>query len=171
MNLAKLRFDPTQIEYWADRYDYPIDDIVSNLKISIQEQKFLTKTDLLTLAQWKSPRSTHHINKNQESYIEAITHFALSTSNKRARIQSLTILDGVGWPMASCILHFYHHQPYPILDFRALWSISIDIPSQYSFDFWIDYVQYCRQLAKSNQISMRKLDCALWQYSKENQST
>lgn len=30
---------------------------------------------------------------------------------------------------------------------------------------------FCRQVADRNRIDMRKLDRALWQYSKENQPT
>ena len=74
-------------------------------------------------------------------------------------------------PARSVVLHFFHNDPYPILDFRALWSISLDVPSQYDFDFWWNYVEYCRALSTESHLDMRQLDRALWQYSKENQET
>ncbi|MBI4851367.1 MAG: hypothetical protein HY819_06015 [Acidobacteria bacterium] len=43
--------------------------------------------------------------------------------------------------------------------------------TQYSFSFWWDYVLFCREIAERNSISMRVLDRALWQYSKDNQAT
>jgi hypothetical protein len=67
------------------------------------------------------------------------------------------------------ILHLFDKGKYPILDFRALFSISVDVPSQYNFDFWWEYVEFCRELAETNDVSIRTLDRALWQYSKENQ--
>ena len=59
---------------------------------------------------------------------------------------------------------------YPILDFRALWSVTLEVPKQYGFSFWWPYVEYCRRdLVSSSDVRMRILDRALWQYSKENQ--
>jgi hypothetical protein len=56
------------------------------------------------------------------------------------------------------------------MDFRALWSLGIDDPpNPYTFDIWWEYTQYCRDLSKSTGVSMRDIDKALWQYSKENQ--
>lgn len=94
---------------------------------------------------------------------------ALTSTVERTRVEALTLLDGVQWPTASVILHFYHKDPYPIIDFRTLWSISMEVPSHYSFEFWWQYVEYCRLLAKRAHLEMRALDQALWQYSKENQ--
>jgi len=81
----------------------------------------------------------------------------------------MNFLDGVRWPTASVILHYFHREPYPIVDFRTLWSLSIDVPCDYSFVFWWDYVTYCRSLAQRLGLDVRQLDQALWQYSKENQ--
>jgi hypothetical protein len=39
----------------------------------------------------------------------------------------------------------------------------------YEFSFWWEYTQFCRKLAAEAGVSMRTLDRALWQYSKENQ--
>lgn len=58
---------------------------------------------------------------------------------------------------------------YPILDYRALWSLGIDPPPAYDFPFWRAYTLACRELAAGAGVSMRDLDRALWQYSKENQ--
>ena len=79
------------------------------------------------------------------------------------------LLDGVNWPTASVLLHFGARDPYPILDFRALWSLQVSVPKQYGFEFWWAYSECCRVLAKKHKVSMRTLDRALWQYSKEKQ--
>lgn len=133
----------------------------------------LSLSHLEQIVQWKSPRSVHWIQQkndpykqHKEPYIREVTRFALATCSERARIKALTLLDGVGWPTASVILHFYHTEPYPILDFRALWSVGADLEHKYDFAFWYEYVEFCRKEAKKAGVSMRTLDRALWQYSK-----
>lgn len=85
------------------------------------------------------------------------------------RIEVLTLLCGVGWPMASVILHFGYENQYPILDFRALWSLGVDAPNSYTFQIWEPYTHFTRELADKAGVSMRELDRALSQYSKEKQ--
>ena len=167
----ELKFNPNKISYWSERYGYPLnEDGVINLAPLIQKQGYMTKQQLQTLCQWKSARSSGNTRSNSQQYVKEVTNFALSSDNERSRIEALTLLDGVGWPTASAILHFYHADNYPILDFRALWSIGVDTPpSVYKYDFWQDYTDYCRVISKKHKVSMRILDKALWQYSKENQ--
>lgn len=98
-----------------------------------------------------------------------ITRFALKARSEKARIESLMILKGVSWPVASVILHFAFPDKYPILDFRAIWSLGWEQQRQYNFDFWQKYVKELKKLAKKYRVSLRKLDKALWEYSKENQ--
>ena len=84
------------------------------------------------------------------------------------RVQKILARAGYGWPTASVLLHFGYDNLYPILDFRALWSLGLEKPpSQYDFDFWMDYTHYCRQLAAETNVSMRTLDRALWQSAKK----
>jgi hypothetical protein len=99
-----------------------------------------------------------------------VTRTALSTESEQLRVEVLTLLNGVSWPTASVILHFCHREAYPILDFRALWSLGVEANDvRYNFDLWWGYTQACRRLAEETGLSMRELDRALWQYSKENQ--
>ena len=166
----ELKFNPNKISYWSERYGYPLnEDGVINLAPLIQKQGYMTKQQLQTLCQWKSARSSGNTRSNSQQYVKEVTNFALSSDNERSRIEALTLLDGVGWPTASAILHLYHADNYPILDFRALWSVNAKVPSQYSFDFWWEYVLLTRNLSEKYNIDMRSLDRALWQYSKEKQ--
>ena len=61
---------------------------------------------------------------NAEGFVNAVTATALATPDERLRIEVLTLLDGVDWPTASVVLHFCHADPYPILDYRAIWSLA-----------------------------------------------
>jgi hypothetical protein len=101
--------------------------------------------------------------------VEAVTRTAASATNERLRIEVLRLLKGVNWATASVILHFGVRDPYPILDYRALWSLGYDEPPSYDFDFWWSYVGFTRDLAAEQSVSMRALDRSLWQFSKQNQ--
>ncbi|MGA3100080.1 MAG: hypothetical protein ABSF25_26810 [Bryobacteraceae bacterium] len=135
-----------------------------------RENGYYTKAHFLELCRWKTPRSRPRCTANDEEYIRDVTALALATKNERLRIEVLTLLDGVGWPTASVLLHFGHWERYPILDFRALWSLSIPEPQgEYKFSFWWDYVQICREIAEKCGVTMRTLDRALWQFSSVHQ--
>ena len=166
----KLRFPARLIQDIAARYKDSIrDEEIMALKPGVLKRGYLLKTELSRVAYWKAPRSSGQVNRNSDEYVEEVTGFALRTTTERARVEILRILDGVSWPTGSVILHFFHQDPYPIIDYRALWSVSLEVPKQYTFDFWMMYVDFCRQLAESTGLDMRTLDRALWQYSKENQ--
>lgn len=81
----------------------------------------------------------------------------------------MTLPGGASWPTVSVILHLLNLDQYPILDFRAIWSVPLDVPDQYGFDYWQRYVEFCRGLASAMDVDRRTLDQALRKYSKENQ--
>ena len=166
----KLKFHKSKIEHWASRYDYKNEDVICNsLAPTLQRKKYLTKDDFMFLCRWKSPRPTKQAAKNDEAFIIEATKIALTTPNPRLSIEVLTLLRGVSWPVASVILHFGKDNEYPILDYRALWSLSVDQPRAYDFELWSSYSNFCNILANESGVSMRVLDRALWQYSKEKQ--
>jgi hypothetical protein len=173
----ELRFDYREIETWARRYILAQkakereteDRIEDTIGPNTRTKGFYSKGDFLELANWKSPRPKRHYERNDDDFLHEVTSVALTTSNERLRIEILTLLSGVDWRTASVLLHFGHFEPYPILDVRALWSLSISKPSTYNFSFWYGYVQVCRNISGHVGVSMRILDRALWQFSKENQ--
>ena len=165
----KLRFPESEIHQWAERYKSgSTEAYFSKIRSKVQEQGHLDKELLKRVGRWKSPRRVGLIERNDNIYIKDITSFAFGATSERARIKVLLCLNGIGWPTASAILHLFHKDRYPILDFRALWSIGLET-YKYSSSFWKDYTHFCRDISSSNQINMRTLDKALWQYSKENQ--
>ena len=165
-----LRFPEARIRQIAARYSYGLHDRdLIALRSNVRRTGFLEKAELKKVAVWEAPRSAGHVEKNDPKFVQEVTRFALGSASERARVEALTLLDGVSWPTASVILHFYHRDRYPILDFRALWSAGFDEPVRYDFEFWWAFVSFSREIATRNQISMRVLDKALWQYSKEKQ--
>lgn len=170
-DMFNLRFDIDKLHYWADRYEYPLEEyIAGSVAPRVKRTGYLAREDFLAICDWKTARTRKHVESNPDEFIHEVTKVSFSTQNERLRIAVLTLLAGVSWPSASVILHFCHKDPYPILDFRALWSLGVEVePHEYNFDFWWQYTIYCRRVADENSVTMRTLDKALWQYSKENQ--
>ena len=131
----------------------------------------MTQPEFLAMCRWKSARTQSYCARNSAEFVEEVTPVSFSTRNEALRIQVLTLLAGVDWPTASVILHFCSNEQYPVLDYRALWSLNTEQPNDYNFSFWQEYTEYFRKLAQRNNISMRTLDRALWQYSKEKQDS
>ena len=166
----RLRFPISRIAALHGRYVYPrTESELMQLTPLIRRQGYLTKEQLQRLAHWKSPRSAGKVEANTEGFVREITGLALTASDERTRIEPLTLLDGVSWPTASVILHLFHLDKYPLLDVRALWSVSAKPSSAHNFALWEKYVAFTRGIAERALVDMRVLDRALWQYSRENQ--
>ena len=101
--------------------------------------------------------------------MRTITRAALASEDDALKMDLLRMLPGVEWPTASTILHVCDRRPYPILDVRAVWSLGYGTPPRYTMEFWIAYVAFTRDLANRSGVSIRTVDQALWQYSKERQ--
>ncbi len=130
----RLRFPEAKILEWAKRYNYSQEETsLLELRPEVRRAGFLTKAQLQRVAKWKSPRSAGWMKSNEESYVQEITSLSLSANTERGRIELLTLLDGVQWASASVILHLFHDQKYPILDFRALWSVIMSPESRTDF--------------------------------------
>lgn len=174
----ELRFPRTNIRNLSARYEAEMrekdrgltETITRDVFPSYARKGFLTKDEFLTVCSWKTPRSKPRCESNEASLIQEVSTLALTTKSEQIRIQIWTLLAGVKWPTASVFLHFAFQDRYPILDFRALWSLMTEVPSQYTFQFWSAYVDFCCNLARSAEVSMRMLDQALWKYSEIHQN-
>ncbi len=129
----------------------------------------MDKKTFIELCRWKTKRQTKNYLRNSDSYIKAITRAALVSKDEKTRIETLMKLRGVSWTVASVILHFSFPGKYPILDFRAIWSLGFKQPSTYNFEFWEKYIGEFRKLLIKTRLSERKIDRGLWMYSKVNQ--
>lgn len=161
------RFNGSKAPALASRYPASEDAKVERIGAAAKARGHLTRDEFLALCRWKTPRSGPRCAKNSESLIMEATRFALSTPEEELRIRTLSLLQGVGWPTASVILHLCHQDKYPILDVRALDSLGCPVPGVYEFEFWWRYTLFCRQLAQRWRLGMRELDRALWQHSRE----
>jgi hypothetical protein len=168
-----LRFPQTEIGRWAGLYDYPGEaELIAGPVAEARRKGYLSFETFMAIGEWKSPRSRKRRALNEPAFVEEVTRLALDErTSPRLSVEVLTTLSGVDWPTASVILHFCHRSPYPILDFRALWSLSATPPSSgYRFACWDQYVTCCRSLAQAAATDMRTVDRALWKYSELHQA-
>ncbi len=168
--MFRLRFPESQIAYWAARFPVTSDDPVLRIAARARERGFLNKREFLVLGDWKTPRSRPLRKLNSDRLVREATGMALAARSEELKIGILRTLSGVDWPTASVILHFCDPDPYPILDVRALWSAGCNRPlPAFSFSLWWNYTRLTRGVARRSRSSMRQVDRALWQYSKERQ--
>jgi hypothetical protein len=151
------------------------DDELVARRERIRRQGRMQLKDLCAVCKWKAARAAGHARKNTDNEVKEITRLAFAARSERVRVEVLQVLHGVSYPTASVVLHFYHRDTYPVLDFRALWSMRISQPAQYTFEFWWRYVVesrkfFARARRRFPDLSMREFDCALWQYSYEKQN-
>lgn len=172
----ELQFPASEIPALAGRYVADDatrgvnDSHVEALVPTVRARGYLLREEMHLVARWKSPRSAPRVLDNQEDWLRDITAIALSTPSERLRIEVLTLLGGVGWPMASVVLHWFHEDEYPILDYRALSSVGAPADQAYVYPFWKCYTDFCRAQAGQAGVTMRDLDRALWRYSYESGS-
>jgi hypothetical protein len=158
-----------EIPKWARLYNYPGEaELIAGPVAAARRRGYLDKDTFMQIGDWKSPRPRPLRALNAPALVEEVTRLALSpATSPRQAIEELLRL-GVRWPTASVILHLCHTDPYPILDYRALWSLSTDVPN-YKYAFWEAYTVFTRSMAIRASVDMRTLDRALWKYSELNQ--
>ena len=163
-----LQFDPGEIDALAQRFGDVGDDEAVVLGAAAARRGHYTRAEFLALCEWKTPRSRPLVSANTAGGVRTATRAALGpAADERERIEALLALRGVGLPTASVLLHFAMPERYPILDVRALESLGVTVRSGHTVAFWLAYVEACRALAAEHGVSLRTLDKALWQHSKE----
>ncbi len=164
-----LRIPLQSIRTYLDRYDVTADPKLEHIRLAAHKQRSLNRDQLHEVALWKSRRRAALVKENEESFVQEITRFAFSAKHEQSRIGTLVLLSGIQYPTASVLLHFCVSDTYPILDFRAIWSLGLPKPAAYSPSYWIEYTNICRKIAAEHGLTVRQLDMALWQYSREHQ--
>jgi hypothetical protein len=144
------------------------DAATERLGAAARARGYYTRSEFLVVCAWKSPRSRPKVQANRTRAVRAATTVALCpTSTEPARMEALLALEGVGVPTASTLLWVAFPADYPILDVRALHALGHRPRSGYPVSYWLAYLDACRRLATANGVSLRTLDKALWQWSKE----
>jgi hypothetical protein len=167
---CKPRMPLDEVKEWAERYGNDVDDkVIDAIAPNVRRRGYFLRDEFLATYAWKTRRTLAQALKYSDAEIADITGVAFRQTRETLRICLLRTLDGVDWPVASTLLHVGLSPDYPILDFRAVWSLHSTMPSYVNFAFWWAYVQCCRKVAADADVSVRELDKALWAYSEANQ--
>jgi hypothetical protein len=163
-----LQFDAADIGALAARFGDSKDAGPTAAGAAARRQGFYTREQFVTVCAWKTVRSRPRVAANSEDEVRAATRAALGGADERRRMEALLELRGVGVPTASTLLYFAEPDRYPILDVRALESLGeVQSRSVYPLSYWLEYLEACRELALRHGVTLRTLDKALWQHSKE----
>ena len=167
MNVFSLQFPAEEIEALAMRFPGSDDTRLMQLGATVRARGYYTRAEFIEVCAWKTPRSRPRVAANSEAGVIEATRRALGAGEEATRISALLELSGVGVPTASTLLFAAFPDEYPILDVRALESLGVKARSTYPVSFWLAYLDACRALARRTGVSLRTLDKALWQRSKE----
>jgi hypothetical protein len=163
----RLQFPPEEIESLAERFPASDDRRLLAVGAQVRARGHYAREEFIEVCAWKTPRSRPRVAANRESTVIDTTRRALAGHDEATRFAALLELEGVGSPTASTLLYVAFPDEYPILDVRALESLGVKSRSTYPVSFWLAYLEACRALARDNGVSLRTLDKALWQHSKE----
>ncbi|HEY1565932.1 MAG TPA: hypothetical protein VGF68_02900 [Solirubrobacteraceae bacterium] len=167
MPVFEIQFAPELVPELAARFPAVDETAVDTIGAAVRARGYYRRREFLLACAWKTPRSAPKVALNTEPAVRAATRRALADPDEAARMAALLALNGVGVPTASTLLYFASPALYPILDVRALESLGVKPRSQYPIAFWLGYLEACRALADRCGVSLRTLDMALWQWSKE----
>ena len=127
-----------------------------------------TRENLTVIFRWKTGgRGFSRLSRNRDEEIQEALSIAAQAQTARAALAVLLGLSGVDVRVASAVLTAVDPTRYTILDFRALEALGVSV-AYYSVDLYLTYLSFCRGLSERVGVSLRDLDRALWQWSKEH---
>ena len=171
------------VRKWADRYDADYvkkyaeyAKVERRVKAWLQRQlregrRYVDRPRFLDIAKWKSPRPVRHYESNDDDLVREVTTLAFAARRGDLKLRLLMLLDGVAVPVASTIFHFAFPDRYPIMDVRAVTTLTHlglwTRPVQFSVADWQVYTHLMREHARTLGVTLRELDKALWAFDKQ----
>jgi hypothetical protein len=117
-----------ELIYWKNKYDKEEDldnkRDEEELRKKFQENRFITKKDLVRIVKWKfqgrlkgrQNRILNLLKNTEESFIKDVSKLALEYEDDEIRLKLFSTISGVGNAISSVILAFYDPQNYGVLD-------------------------------------------------------
>lgn len=167
MKAFNLKFDPSLVNDLAGRYSFQEDTEALEAGRCIKEGQY-SRANLEKIFEWKTNgRGRSRLAKNSDEDIADALRLVTAAKTDRAAVAVLLGLNGVQVPVASAVLTAIDPEKFTIIDFRALEALGVVQPA-ININFYLAYLEECRRIAGVNNVSLRTLDRALWQWSKEN---
>ena len=142
---------------------------------------YLTYSELDEVMKWKLRgqygRTVRYRQGLTDETVRTVTKaaFGIRLQEKslelRMRIGVLTVLPGVGVPVASAILALVDPETYGVLDFRAWRQVFPNKQVDYSASGYLRYMQKIWPLVDELQWTAQEVDLAIWQYDLEHPPT
>ena len=143
----------------GDEAAFVAGDAIRNGDYSLQQ--------LATIFKWKTNgRGKSRLMRNDALDVEDALRLACAARAPRSAIAVLVGLHGVAVPVASSIMTVIYPDRYTVIDFRALEALGRR-NDDHSISFYVGYLNYCHELANAWNMTLRQLDRALWQWSRE----
>src|SRR5712671_5566904 len=156
----RLQFEPADIPRLAKCYGPDQDDAALDAGRRIRGGEH-TRENLAKIFEWKTKgRGRSRLLRNTDEEIADALSLAVNAKTARAAIAVLTGLHGVLVPVACAILTAIDPEHFTVIDFRALEALGSKNADR-SVNFYLDYLDPCRQLAKDHGATLRDLDRAL----------
>lgn len=158
--------DVNWIDYWAGDYNPALDDeVLTEVGPRVRARGCYDRLDLLTVGRWKSRRVLSRLNSNTDELIRDITGTALAAPEP-IQHRVLTLLDGVGVPVASSLLMSWQPDVHTVIDVRAVNSLVVNNeiadPTPKLYPPYRDYLTVCRAISRRCDRSLRTVDRALY---------
>jgi thermostable 8-oxoguanine DNA glycosylase len=132
-----------------------------------------SRGNLNVIVRWKMEgvhlnRVMSYVDLNTDTEISSALSAAITARTEADAIEILDRLHGVGVPVASAIMTTINPEKYTIIDIYALRSLGISDAPTDRVEYYVAYLEKCRELAQEFEVSLRTLDHALWQWGYEH---
>ena len=162
----QLQFDPSEIRRLAARYSYKDEKKAFEAGRQIAAGAY-RRQHLEAIFSWKTKgRGISRLSRNSDDEIADALRVAVAARTERSATAVLMGLNGVRVPVASAVLTMINPERYTIIDNRALAALGVGAAAS-DVNLYLAYLFFCRRLAADHGVSLRELDRALWQWSKE----
>jgi hypothetical protein len=138
---------------------------------------YLTRSELVAVCRWKSPRAIHHVRANSPKRVRAATASALGTRSEPRRLESLLRLRGVSVPMASAVLTLIDPRRYGVIDIRvwqllhARGAVTRNAAGVgLSAGNWRQFLAVIRHFARKLRVNARDVERALFDAHRAGQN-
>ncbi len=172
-----------ELIFWKNKYNEE-EDLYNNsceeeLRKKFQENKFVTKDDLVEIVKWKfqgrlsgrQKRILKLLDNVETLLIEEISKLAFRIKDDEVRLRLLSCTNGVGNALSSVILSFYDPQNYGVLDIHA-WRGLFGKESKNIFSSEKQAVKFfkkLRDISSETGLSCRDIEKAIFKKEKDSE--
>lgn len=135
-----------------------------------QKRGYLTPEEFFAIVIWKSNRAKTNVRRGIEKSkknIRTITSEVFRAKTPEQKLEVLTLIPGIGIPMASAILTVCYPDNFTVADYRACTALKdfgeeiVGNPTTRT-SVYFEYLEKCKKLARKYNLSLRNFDRILW---------